>query len=41
VWPNGSGQFIKDLRETFGTDDKLLTSEVPNRGSWLHRSRVT
>jgi len=29
--PYGSGQFIKDLRETFGTDDKLLTSEVPNR----------
>lgn len=29
--PYGSGQFIKDLREAFGEDQRLLTSEIPNR----------
>jgi uncharacterized sporulation protein YeaH/YhbH (DUF444 family) len=27
----GSGQFIKDLRETFAEDDSLILSEITNR----------
>jgi sporulation protein YhbH len=29
--PYGSGQFIKDLREHFGEDDKVATSEIKNK----------
>jgi uncharacterized sporulation protein YeaH/YhbH (DUF444 family) len=29
--PYGSGQFIKDLRENFTEEDKLVLSEIPNR----------
>ncbi len=31
--PYGSGQFIKDLRDSFGEDERVLTSEVPNKES--------
>ena len=31
--PYGSGQFIKDLRERFPEDEKILTSEIPNKES--------
>jgi uncharacterized sporulation protein YeaH/YhbH (DUF444 family) len=27
----GSGQFIKDLEETFGTEEAVVTSRIPNR----------
>jgi uncharacterized sporulation protein YeaH/YhbH (DUF444 family) len=29
--PYGSGQFIKDLREHFGDDGRLVMSEIPNK----------
>jgi hypothetical protein len=29
--PYGSGQFIKDLREHFGSDDRVVTSEIRDR----------
>ncbi len=29
--PYGSGQFIKDLREHLGTDERVVTSEIPDR----------
>ncbi|MEZ4273494.1 MAG: DUF444 family protein [Myxococcota bacterium] len=29
--PYGSGQFIKDLKENFGGDDRVLTSEIPHK----------
>jgi hypothetical protein len=29
--PYGSGQFIKDLREHFGSDERVVTCEIPNR----------
>lgn len=29
--PYGSGQFIKDLRDNFSEEDKLVLSEIPNR----------
>ena len=29
--PYGSGQFIKDLHEHFGSDERVLTSEIQNR----------
>ena len=29
--PYGSGQFIKDLKNAFGTDERLVTSEIPDR----------
>lgn len=29
--PYGTGRFIKDLREAFPNDDKLITSEIKNR----------
>jgi len=29
--PYGSGQFIKDLRENFGDDERIITSEVKDR----------
>ena len=29
--PYGSGQFIKDLREHFGTDERVVTSEIRDR----------
>ena len=35
--PYGSGQFIKDLREAHGDDDKVLTSEIPNKDA-IYRS---
>lgn len=35
--PYGSGQFIKDLREGFGDDKRVLTSEIPNKES-IYRS---
>ncbi len=35
--PYGSGQFIKDLRDGFGEDERVLTSEIPNKDS-IYRS---
>jgi hypothetical protein len=35
--PYGSGQFIKDLRESFADDERILTSEIPNKES-IYRS---
>jgi uncharacterized sporulation protein YeaH/YhbH (DUF444 family) len=29
--PYGSGQFIKDLREHFGADERVVTSEIRDR----------
>ena len=29
--PYGSGQFIKDLREHFGDDDRVVTSEIQDK----------
>ena len=29
--PYGSGQFIKDIKESFPSDDHVLTSEIPNK----------
>jgi hypothetical protein len=29
--PYGSGQFIKDLKNAFASDDRLVTSEIPDR----------
>lgn len=29
--PYGSGDFIKDLRSAFATDDRLVTSVIPDR----------
>ena len=29
--PYGSGQFIKDLRGTFGDEDRVVLSEIKNR----------
>jgi uncharacterized protein len=29
--PYGSGQFIKDLRDVFGEDDTVITSEIPHK----------
>ncbi|MGZ3420743.1 MAG: DUF444 family protein, partial [Polyangiales bacterium] len=29
--PYGSGQFIKDLREHFGGDERVLTSEIRDK----------
>ena len=29
--PYGSGQFIKDVREGFGQDERVLISEIPNK----------
>ena len=29
--PYGSGQFIKDLKEHFGSDERLVTSEISDR----------
>ena len=29
--PYGSGQFLKDLKESFGNDEHVLTSEIPNK----------
>jgi len=29
--PYGSGQFIKDLKNAFGTDERLVVSEIPDR----------
>ena len=29
--PYGSGQFIKDLHESFGGDERVITSEIPNK----------
>ena len=29
--PYGSGQFIKDLKEHFGNEERLVTSEIPNK----------
>jgi uncharacterized protein len=29
--PYGSGQFVKDLREHFGADDRVVTSEIPDK----------
>jgi uncharacterized sporulation protein YeaH/YhbH (DUF444 family) len=31
--PYGSGQFIKDLRETLASDEKLVLSEINDRDS--------
>ncbi|RYF06191.1 MAG: DUF444 family protein, partial [Deltaproteobacteria bacterium] len=35
--PYGSGQFIKDVDEAFAGDDKVLTSEIPDKEA-IHRS---
>ena len=37
--PYGSGQFIKDLREHLGDDERIITSEVQNRDA-DHRTRA-
>ena len=29
--PYGSGQFIKDLRERYGEDPQVITSEIANK----------
>ena len=29
--PYGSGQFIKDLREHFGKDERVVTSEIRDK----------
>ncbi len=29
--PYGSGQFIKDLREAYGSEEKVVLSEIPDR----------
>jgi hypothetical protein len=29
--PYGSGQFIKDLKNAFDSDERLITSEIPDR----------
>jgi len=29
--PYGSGQFIKDLKENFGDDERVLTSDIPHK----------
>ena len=29
--PYGSGQFVKDLREHFGRDDRVVTSEIRDK----------
>jgi sporulation protein YhbH len=29
--PYGSGQFIKDLKESFGNEDAVITSEIPHK----------
>ncbi|WP_428269337.1 DUF444 family protein, partial [Haliangium sp.] len=29
--PYGSGQFLKDLHEHFNDDERLITSEIPDR----------
>ena len=29
--PYGSGQFIKDLREHFGKDERVITSEIRDK----------
>jgi hypothetical protein len=29
--PYGSGQFIKDLKEHFGDEERLITSEIRDR----------
>jgi len=31
--PFGSGQFIKDIKEAFNADEKVLTSEIPDKDS--------
>ncbi len=31
--PYGSGQFIKDLKEAFGIDERIITSEIPHKES--------
>lgn len=31
--PYGSGQFVKDLRDALGQDERVLTSEIPNKDS--------
>jgi uncharacterized sporulation protein YeaH/YhbH (DUF444 family) len=35
--PYGSGQFIKDIRGTFESDESVLTSEIPNKDA-IYRS---
>ena len=35
--PYGSGQFIKDLKESFGDDEGVITSEIPNKDA-IYRS---
>jgi len=35
--PYGSGQFIKDLREAFSGEEKVLTSEIPHKDA-IYRS---
>jgi uncharacterized sporulation protein YeaH/YhbH (DUF444 family) len=35
--PYGSGQFIKDIKDTFGEEEKVLTSEIPNKDA-IYRS---
>ncbi len=29
--PYGSGQFLKDLKEHFGNDERVVTSEIADR----------
>lgn len=39
VSPYGSGQFIKDLRDHFGSDDKVTLSEIKNRDAIVESIR--
>ena len=34
--PYGSGQFIKDLKEHLGNDERLVTSEIHDREGIVH-----
>ncbi|MCS6915166.1 MAG: DUF444 family protein [Myxococcales bacterium] len=38
--PYGSGQFIKDLEEHFGQDDRVITSEIKNKDAIMDSIRT-
>jgi hypothetical protein len=37
--PYGSGQFIKDLRETYAGEEKMVLSEIPDRDAIVRSIR--
>ena len=37
--PYGSGQFIKDLKEHFGDDEKVITSEIKGKDAIMDSIR--